>query len=257
MNTNHMNQQHSFPSNRILLGNCIELMSNLPANSIDFVLTDPPYLVNYRDRYGRSIQNDVNAAWIQPAFAETYRLLKQDTFCVSFYSWTRVDRFMAAWRGVGFQAVGHLVFCKAYASQSRFLRYQHEQAYLLAKGRPSLPIDPIPDVIDMPYSGNGLHPTQKPVAALVPLIKSFSRVGDLVLDPFCGSGSTLIGAQSLNRRYLGIEFDPKYYAVANTRLQRPEFESSFRQLRILPVAAPGRVKGLSRSRAVRPSACSD
>lgn len=223
MNTNQANQQQSFPSNRILLGNCIDLMSNLPANSVDFVLTDPPYLVNYRDRYGRSIQNDVNAEWIKPAFAEIYRLLKQGAFCVSFYSWTRVDRFMAAWRSAGFHAVGHLVFRKAYASQSRFLRYQHEQAYLLAKGKPAFPVDPIPDVIDMPYSGNGLHPTQKPVSALVPLIKSFSREGDLVLDPFCGSGSTLIAARSLNRRYLGIELDPEYHAVATKRLERPKF----------------------------------
>lgn len=222
MNTNHTSQQQSVPSNTVLLGNCIDLMSTFPANSVDFVLTDPPYLVNYRDRYGRSIQNDVTDGWMQPAFAEIYRVLKQDAFCVSFYSWTRADRFMAAWRSSGFHVVGHLVFRKAYASQSRFVRYQHEQAYLLAKGRPSLPVDPIPDVIDMPYSGNGLHPTQKPVSALRPLIKCFSREGDLVLDPFCGSGSTLIAARSLNRRYLGIELDPEYHAVASKRLLTTE-----------------------------------
>ena len=53
-------------TNTILLGNCIETMERIPANSIDFILTDPPYLVNYRDRTGRSIQNDANADWLKP-----------------------------------------------------------------------------------------------------------------------------------------------------------------------------------------------
>ncbi len=47
--------------NSITHGDCIKIMHEMPANSVDFILTDPPYLVNYRDRSGRSIQNDVNA----------------------------------------------------------------------------------------------------------------------------------------------------------------------------------------------------
>ena len=50
--------------NTIMLGNCIDVMRQMPANSVDFILTDPPYLVNYRDR---SIQNDTNAGWLKPA----------------------------------------------------------------------------------------------------------------------------------------------------------------------------------------------
>jgi site-specific DNA-methyltransferase (adenine-specific) len=62
MNTNAI--QHQLPVNTILNGNCIEKMRQMPANSIDFILTDPPYLVNYRDRNGRSIQNDANSDWL-------------------------------------------------------------------------------------------------------------------------------------------------------------------------------------------------
>ncbi|MHB1516628.1 MAG: class I SAM-dependent methyltransferase, partial [Acidiferrobacteraceae bacterium] len=122
---------------------------------------------------------------LKPAFVQAYRVLKQDSFLISFYSWTKVDMFHDAWRSAGFRVVGHLVFRKAYSSKARFLKYQHEQAYLLAKGNPALPEHPIADVIDMPYSGNKLHPTQKPIAALLPLIESFSQAGSVVLDPLC------------------------------------------------------------------------
>ncbi len=126
--------------------------------------------------------------------------------------------FLDAWRSAGFRVVGHLVFRKTYSSNARFLKYQHEQAYLLAKGNPALPEHPIADVIDMPYSGNKLHPTQKPIAALLPLIESFSQTGSVVLDPFCGSGSTLVAAKQLNRKYIGIELDAAYHAIAARRL---------------------------------------
>jgi DNA modification methylase len=146
----------------------------MPANSVDFILTDPPYLVNYRDRTGRTIQNDADDTWLKPAMAEAYRVLKQDRVAIMFYGWTKIDAFFDAWRSAGFQPVGHIVFRKSYSSKSRFLRYQHEQAFLLAKGRPPLPKQPLGDVMEMPYSGNKLHPTQKPVAVLAPLIRSFT-----------------------------------------------------------------------------------
>ena len=173
--------------NTIAHGDCIQVMRQMPANSVDFILTDPPYLVNYKDRTGRSIQNDSNSDWLIPAMSEAYRVLKQDRVAVMFYGWSAVDKFFAAWREAGFYPVGHIVFRKDYASQSRLVRYQHEQAYLLAKGRPPLPKNPIADVIDVDYSGNKLHPTQRPISALVPLIRSFSLPGEVLLDPFAGS----------------------------------------------------------------------
>jgi len=77
-----------------------------------------------------------------------------------------------------------LTFIKKYASTERFLRYQHENAYLLAKGNPQKPVRTIPDVLEWKYTGNNLHPTQKPLCVLTPLIESFSNPGDVVLDPF-------------------------------------------------------------------------
>jgi DNA modification methylase len=211
--------QHPF-LNTITQGNCIDVMRQMPANSVDFILTDPPYLVNYRDRDGRTIQNDANADWLKPAMREAYRVLKQDRLAIMFYGWTKVDAFFSAWKAAGFQPVGHLVFRKTYSSKSRFLSYQHEQAYLLAKGRPALPKQPLADVMDMPYSGNKLHPTQKPVAALAPLVRSFSLPGELVLDPFAGSGSSCAAALLTGRKYSGIELDSEYFHQASERIAR-------------------------------------
>lgn len=212
-------QENRF-SNQILHGDCIEVMQQMPHDSVDFILTDPPYLVNYRDRNGRTILNDANADWLKPAMAEAYRVLNQNCVAVMFYGWTKVDAFFEAWKGAGFQPVGHLVFRKAYSSSSRFLSYRHEQAFLLAKGRPPLPKPPLGDVMEMPYSGNKFHPTQKPVTLLARLICSFSLPGDVVLDAFCGSASTCAAAALTGRRYIGIELDDAYYAQASQRMIR-------------------------------------
>ena len=68
------------------------------------------------------------------------------------------------------------------------------------------------------YSGNHHHPSEKAVKTLLPLVEAFSAPGGLVLDPFAGSGSSLLAAKSLGRNYLGIELDPKYFRMSNVRL---------------------------------------
>jgi len=80
--------------------------------------------------------NDDNADWLQPALSEIYRVMKNDTFCVSFYGWSEVDKFMTTWKSTGFKPVNHSVWHKRYALNSRYLRYKHEQVFLLTKGYP-------------------------------------------------------------------------------------------------------------------------
>ncbi len=82
MNTNTIQQQ--LPVNTILNGDCIEVMQQMSANSVDFIVTDPPYLVNYPDRTERSIQNDANATWLKPAMKEAHRVLKQNRLMLCF-----------------------------------------------------------------------------------------------------------------------------------------------------------------------------
>ena len=98
--------------NHILYGDCIDVMGKMPSASIDLIVTDPPYLVSYKSRDGRTIANDNHAYWLKPAFAETYRVLKPDRFMVCFYGWNKVERFMYAWKDAGFYPVGHFVWAK-------------------------------------------------------------------------------------------------------------------------------------------------
>jgi DNA modification methylase len=204
--------------NTVIHGDCVEVMQRMESASVDFILTDPPYLVRYRDRAGRSVRNDDNDAWLKPAFAEMYRVLKPGSFCLSFYGWNVADKFIAAWREAGFRIVGHVVFRKRYASSVKFLRYEHECAYLLAKGDVELPENAPSDVVDWLYTGNRLHPTQKAVEMLKPLITAFCEPGGVVLDPFCGSGSTLVAAREVGRGFIGIELDWRHHRTVNDRV---------------------------------------
>jgi DNA modification methylase len=204
--------------NEVIQGDCVEVLRNLPDASVDLILTDPPYGVRYRDRNGRTIANDDNLGGILGAFSDLYRVLRPNAFCISFYGWGAVDEFFRAWSDAGFRAAGHMVFAKSYASSQRFLSAHHEQAYLLRKGHPARPDHPIEDVQPWVYTGNKSHPTEKAVEMLMPLIRSFSRPGAVVLDPFSGSGSTLVASALLGRDYLGIELETRYCALARRRL---------------------------------------
>ena len=82
----------------IINGDCLDVLPGLRAESIDFILTDPPYLARYTSRDGRTVPNDDNDAWLKPAFAQMHRVLAPDRFCISFYGWPQADRFIAAWR---------------------------------------------------------------------------------------------------------------------------------------------------------------
>lgn len=208
---------HSF-LNQLIHGDCIQVMRTMPSQSVDLVVTDPPYLVNYCSRDGRRIASDIYDDWLHPAFAEMYRILTPNSFCLSFYGWNKVDRFMDAWRSAGFFPVAHFAWSKPYNSSTGFTQARHETAYLLAKGRPGKPANPPRDVLPWSYSGNRLHPNQKPVSALTPIIEAYSLAGAIILDPFAGSGTTAVAARSLDRAYIGIEMDGPYYRKAKARL---------------------------------------
>ena len=209
------------PNGVLYLGDCVRRMRAMKNGSVDFVLTDPPYGVNYKDRTGRSIQGDVELDWLKPAFKEMYRVLRPNSFAVSFYGYNRIADFSAAWQAAGFEMVGHFTFAKHYASNRGrgYTSRRHENAYLLVKGRPVSPTNPPNDVLRWGrYTGNRLHPTQKPIEPLCELIKAYSKPGQVVLDPFSGSGSTAEAAVREGRRFIGVDLEPRFFQASAQRL---------------------------------------
>jgi len=205
----------------IYYADCRDVLPSFGDASFDFVLTDPPYLVNYRGRWDsdrEAITGDLHDDWLEPAFAELWRLLKPDTFCVSFYGWPHCDRFVGVWKTLGFRLVNHLAFVKNVWGLGRFTRGQHETAFLLAKGQPPLPERGISDVIEWQREPDAFHPNQKTVEALYPLLSAFAPENGIVLDPFLGSGSTLRAAKDMGLRAVGIEIEQHYCRHAAARL---------------------------------------
>jgi DNA modification methylase len=88
---------------------------------------------------------------------------------------------------------------------------------------------PVSDVQQLLFTGNPLHPTQKAVISLAPIIRAYSLPGDVVLDPFCGSASTCAAARLTGRRYVGIELDDNYAAAAVSRMARVEQRTAARR----------------------------
>ncbi|MCU7809049.1 MAG: DNA methylase, partial [Candidatus Thiodiazotropha sp. (ex Semelilucina semeliformis)] len=183
------------------------------------VLTDPPYLVNYQDRSGRKIANDNNDTWVAPVFDELYRVLKDNSICITFCALPSIVSFMGAAQTSGFRSLGQLIWPKRYASSSYHLAFKHEQALVFAKGRPDKPDHALPTIQEWRYSGNELHPTQKHTDILIPLIEQYTELGDVILDPFCGSGSTLVAANQIHRHYIGMELSSNYIEAARQRLE--------------------------------------
>jgi len=80
-----MTSKAQAPRDVIFNGDCIEVMQAFDSGTVDFILTDPPYVTRYRDRQGRKVANDDNGRWLRPAFREMHRVLKDGGFAVSFY----------------------------------------------------------------------------------------------------------------------------------------------------------------------------
>ena len=217
-------------SYKLYRGDCLEIMGGIKDKSVDLIVTDPPYLMNYQsnrrkkeDRFDKIKNDKGNYMLIQDYLEECHRIMKDNTAIYCFCSWHNIDFFKNEFEK-HFKLKNILVWNKnnhgtgdlkgSYAPKHEFILFGHKGRTLLREKR-------IADVIDCPkISSNKLtHPTEKPQDLLEIFIKQSSDEGSIIFDGFMGTGSCGIAAKKLNRNFIGIELDEKYFNIAKDRLE--------------------------------------
>lgn len=209
--------------NKIIQGDCREILRQVPDESVDLLLTDPPYGMRYLAKAGsRPIVGDDDLSWFAPVIRECYRVLKPNTHAYLFCNEYGLATFRAEMAAAGFKVKRLLVWVKDqhtagdlagdYANRTEYLLFGHKGRRLLKGHRDA-------NVLFFKRAGHRRdHPTEKPEDMLRYLIQKSSTPGELVLDPFAGSGTTCRAAKDLGRRYLGIEIDSRYVEIARRRV---------------------------------------
>jgi site-specific DNA-methyltransferase (adenine-specific) len=226
----------SLISSNLFLGDCRRILPRLPDNSIDCILTDPPYGYNYRSRSQTlpltKIANDREEAipLLRQALRLCFSKLKANGVGLIFTNW-QCYRLMAevieeegyeiknvliweknAWsrgdlKGNWGYTYEMVIYCKKKATPTnmrRFLQGRRDGNMLAFKKLPTNLMQ---------------HPTEKPVELLRYLIEKTTRPGELVLDMFMAVGSTCVAAQQTGRGFIGIEIEKTWFEVATKRLK--------------------------------------
>lgn len=212
--------------NKLIHGDSLTVLRQMEPESVDAIITDPPYGINYVSPTGARIQNDT-APFIWFLY-DAFRVLKPGSSgrgtLVCFTRWDVQQVFIDAIRLVGFIVKSEVIWDKIQHGmgdlKSQFAP-SHENIIFAVKGKFSFPGHRPKDLIThrkLPGS-QMIHPTEKPVPLLADLITAVTKPGDLILDPFAGSGSTLVAAKKTGRRFTGIELDDVHYAKAQRRIE--------------------------------------
>ena len=227
-------------------GDCLEVMKNIPDKSVDLVLTDPPY--------GTTACKWDSVIPLEPMWKELKRITKPNSAIVlfgsqpftSFLVTSNLGMFKYQWvwdkvRGSNFATVkirpfnSHEDIVIFYAKQPTYnpqmvegKPYTQKQGYVGESKQTGLhkkEVVTVNEGIRYPLSiikqskESGFHPTQKPVALMEYLIKTYSNEGDTVLDFAAGSFTTAIAALNTSREFVGIEKDKDYFNIGVNRIK--------------------------------------
>lgn len=220
-------------NNRIYLGDCLEVMKEIPEKSVDLVVTDPPYTMTKRgkscrpnwmpDSMGDNVFNgDIpdTKLWM----SECYRVLKEGTHFYTFTNTNDITNYLTIAQSVGFKLHNIISMIKDTGMPNRWYYKQTELVLFFRKGK-AKPINNYTSrdnvKVVMPKKSTGkLHITEKPLDFISTLVTNSSKPGELILDPFAGSGTTAIAALNCGRFFIGIEKEQKYYDIANQRIEQ-------------------------------------
>jgi DNA modification methylase len=200
--------------NKIIHGDCVQVMKTMPSRCVDLIVTDPPYGDNVA--YGwnnKKIKNNENPLINCTALVEMYRVLKLNSSLYLFTNWKHYP-FLTEFilRYTKFKIRHLIVWKKHNFGLGWAFRHQYELILVLEKGKPKYNLTNFSDVQSASHINHNKlnHPHEKPLDLLKKMILHSSEEGDVVLDPFAGSGSTCKACGELGRKWIGIELDEKW-----------------------------------------------
>lgn len=216
-------------NDRIIQGNCFEIMPTLPDASVQLVIADPPYTLGLMSSINKQLSGiwcDVeNTAQFFGNFAkEAKRLLKPTGAAICFCNWRGLPSVIRGFDLAGMQPSDVVVWDKEWIGHGgkKTFRSRYELIALVPMKDHQIKDRHIANIIrckwQTAHTGKTGHPAEKPVEILKHFIQRCSAEGDLVIDPFMGSGSALVAAKELGRHFIGIESEQKWCDVAAKRL---------------------------------------
>lgn len=213
----------------ILNVNAIEYMKLIKDESIDLICTDPPYKITSRGSSGNAggmmstelskkgkIFND-NDIKIKDYASDFYRILKNNSHCYIMCNHKNLQDFINEFTKVGFRFTKSLIWVKNNKIMGKYYMNQFEYILFFQKGNKQINNCGTSDILifnnikTKDNDGKNIHDTQKPIDLMKVLVGNSSNENDLVLDPFMGSGSTIFACNKLNRNYIGLEINEKYF----------------------------------------------
>jgi len=216
------------------LADGIEMMRSMADSSVDMVFTDPPYrtisggkkpvegfgwhVSVVRENDGKIFKhNDVKC---QDYLGEMFRVLKPGSHAYIMTNNLNLKEMLIESEVAGFGFHNLLVWRKNTCTANRWYMKEMELVLFLYK-RPARKINNpgSKQIFESDNPRDKIHPTQKPVDLISHYIENSSNIGDLVLDPFAGSGSTCVAAELSGRKWIASEIDPEYFAVASENLK--------------------------------------
>lgn len=211
----------------LILGDCLEHMKRIPDNSVDMVLTDPPYGMNLSPQrksgkfHGVKVANDDTLLWSDSFFKELFRVTKNNTGSFIFCNHFCISEFISSAKRAGFEIKNIIIWDKGHFGMGGNWRPVHEMILLLTKGRFVCKSKNLRNIIQYKkvHHSKSVHPTQKPVELLEHLIVEPDYNPKVVLDPFMGSGSTGVACVNTNRKFIGIELEESYFNIAKERIK--------------------------------------
>lgn len=217
-------------TNKIIFGDALEELKKLPDNSVDLIVTDPPYKISQKYGGGVDADNLLAISSIIKVFPEISRVLKPNRFCIVFYDNRILPFLFEALKGTDLVYRKQIFLYRRWGNANRWVGWMQctDPCVIMVNGydKPFAPkvkakVKHDCYIKSSPEKETTGHPAQKPLEMIKDIVEWCSDEGEIVLDPYMGSGTTLVACKELKRKGIGIDNNKEYCDMTKLRLQKP------------------------------------